>query len=638
MKADVLVLILLLLLIQVKTIYNNKCGTDILNINPKPLNVKNKRKMSSIKSTINSNSETPILIGYDFTTLIKPLKMSLSIYEKVRSLLKETSQEFSKILKVTHKEVDLSGQLNDIKINCELDIIGDDYQNFLIKNDLIIFPMFKSDLGEGVLAAAAPCITEKETFKPLAGIIYINSLLDFESTNSELYIKYLLFHEITHILAFHPYIFSNLRMSRTIFLNSYIVSNKVIEKAREHFGCPSLSGIPLENQGGSESVGSHWESRYMLGDYMISTYFPDMVISDMTLALFEDTGFYKVNYYSGGLFKFGKNKECDFFNKNCVENNRANFDEFCDVENEPKCSSSRNIKSKCYITNHYYIPRNYRYFSDSTKGGVYSVNYCPVPYEEFNSNKYYFSNHCQVGISDLPNEFGEKIGNESLCFISSLLPNYSETNVTSQMAICYEVECNTNNKNIIIKIRDDEIICPTDGGIIYNPLGFKGSIECPKYNDICFSNESQICNEMFSCFTKLAKKDNYSNDILAYNFEGPSSQETVDKFDTYNNYKDTDNYNYYSDNKNDNYSDKDNNVDNNNNNDNYSDNNNDDDNNKNNDNYSDNDNNDDDNNKNNDNDDDKNEDDDINITRQSKSYIIKKKIFLLASYIIILFI
>ena len=51
----------------------------------------------------------------------------------------------------------------------------------------------------------------------------------------------------------------------------------------------------------------------MLSDYIIYTDYLDLVISDITLALFEDSGFYKVNYYSGGLFKFGKNKGCSFF-------------------------------------------------------------------------------------------------------------------------------------------------------------------------------------------------------------------------------------------------------------------------------------------------------------------------------------
>ena len=126
--------------------------------------------------------------------------------------------------------------------------------------------------------------------------------------------KNILLHEITHVLVFSPYIFENLHLNRTINGMSYIISKNVVTQAQKHFDCNSLIGVPLEDQGGTGSAGAHWESRYMLGDYMVSTDFPDSAISDITLALFEDSGFYKVNYYSGGLFKFGKGAGCRFFN------------------------------------------------------------------------------------------------------------------------------------------------------------------------------------------------------------------------------------------------------------------------------------------------------------------------------------
>ena len=142
---------------------------------------------------------------------------------------------------------------------------------------------------------------------------------------------------------------------------------------------------------------------------MISTDYPDTSISDITLALFEDSGLYKVNYYSGGLFKFGKNKGCDFFNKKCIEKEKAIFDEFCDVKDRPKCSSSRTIKSSCFLYDYdYELPKKYQYFSNSNKGGFIPANYCPVALELSNPNDY-FPNHCQFGISLLAKEYGEKI-------------------------------------------------------------------------------------------------------------------------------------------------------------------------------------------------------------------------------------
>ena len=268
----------------------------VYDIKPKAINItQNGQK----KSSSQSNYYTRISIGYDFSNLQRPNSMGTWTFEKVKSLLKETRLEFSKILQVQHQNIELNDYFEKVKDACHIDKIGDDYNNFLIKNDLIIFPMF-NDLDDEILAAAAPCLTD-EDHRPLAGMIYLNSKLNFEITNTNLYMKNLLFHVITHLLGFHSFFIQNLKMYNAVSNGDdtkyYIISKKVLDKAREHFDCSTLPGIPLENQEREGSVGDHWESRYMLGDYMISNDFPEQAISDITLAFLEDTGFYKVNYY-----------------------------------------------------------------------------------------------------------------------------------------------------------------------------------------------------------------------------------------------------------------------------------------------------------------------------------------------------
>ena len=66
-----------------------------------------------------------------------------------------------------------------------------------------------------------------------------------------------------------------------------------------------------------------------------------------------------------------------------------------------------------------------------------------------------------------------------------------------------------NNKQIIVNIGSNKIKCPTQGGIIKEPEGFKGQINCPEYTDICGvdSEENLICNEMFDCINKKIETD-----------------------------------------------------------------------------------------------------------------------------------
>ena len=511
------IFILALILINIETILGGPCGADKLKISPKPLDLKVNKAIPITKTT--ADGYTPIKIGYDFTTLKRPSSMTTSTYSLVKSLLQQTRVEFSKFVQVQHTNFDLSGSADDIMELCELDTIGAGYADFLVNNDVIIFPQFDSDLGSNVLAAAAPCIVTNSN-RPYGGVLYINTNLNFNKGNTNQYLKNILLHEITHILVFHPYFFTALKLNQTEGSNSYIISPKAVAKAREHFDCSSITRIPLENQGGTGSVGSHWESRYMLGDYMISTDYPDQAISDITLGLFEDSGFYKVNYYSGGLFKFGKGKGCGFMDesKKCIENEKATFEEFCDTANAAMCSSSRTLKSSCYLTTYTSsIPTAYQYFSDPRKGGFPAADYCPVPYQAHSSSTY-FSNHCQIGSSSLSSEYNEKIGFDSFCFMSSILPSSSTTS-TSQIPICYEVRCDADNNQFTVTIGSSEIACPTDGGTVSAPSGFTGSIVCPKYSDICLSDGS-VCNEMFSCFTNLATHDNYNYQVTYGDYEG----------------------------------------------------------------------------------------------------------------------
>ena len=74
-----------------------------------------------------------------------------------------------------------------------------------------------------------------------------------------------------------------------------VISERVRKVAEFYFNCREFLnnesfGVPLEEDG------LHWDARYMLGDYMISFDYFDKVISDITFALFDDSGIYNVDY------------------------------------------------------------------------------------------------------------------------------------------------------------------------------------------------------------------------------------------------------------------------------------------------------------------------------------------------------
>ena len=288
MKINFLHIPIFLILFSIDIIKSFKCGADKLKLNPQNIEITEEEE----RRRLDSNYQA-IKIGADYTTLKKPSSMSTDIFEKIKDLIEETFDEFKKFLMIQPTKISLSGKLDSIKQSCELDTVGMDYANFLIDNDVIIFPQFDNTLDSQIFAQSAFCLTATRARRPVAGVLYLNPNLTYTNTNLEIYMKNILLHEITHILVFSPILFVNLGMITKSNSVYYITSPKAVSKARKHFNCENIMGIPLENQGGQGSMGSHWEARYMLGDYMISTDYDDIVLSDISLALFEDSGFIK---------------------------------------------------------------------------------------------------------------------------------------------------------------------------------------------------------------------------------------------------------------------------------------------------------------------------------------------------------
>ncbi|XP_011409337.2 PREDICTED: leishmanolysin-like peptidase [Amphimedon queenslandica] len=76
-------------------------------------------------------------------------------------------------------------------------------------------------------------------------------------------------------------------VSKTVTL---LVTPKVVETGKIHFNCSSLEGVQLEDQGGSGTALSHWESRILENEAMTGIISSFPVFSNFTLALLEDSG------------------------------------------------------------------------------------------------------------------------------------------------------------------------------------------------------------------------------------------------------------------------------------------------------------------------------------------------------------
>ena len=420
--------------------------------------------------------------------------------------------------------------------------------------DLVIFSTIE-EMDEEVIAAAAPIYNQESNHQPILGMVYINYYIDFEKVNIQKYLETTLIHEITHVLGFTGEFFEEYfhnivtKTDKFGIKRQYINSPKVLEVARKYFNCPTIEGVELENYGDDGTVGSHWEARILLGDYMNGVAYTEEVISEFSLALLEDTGIYKPYYYTGGLMRYGKNKGCEFVYDKCVNddykiNNNFENEFFDNIYSEfavdASCSSGR--ISRAYNTLYSFgepLPMDYQYFKDETVGGWGAADYCPLPGSSLDEevDAYYpgICSNTETGIygsqifyddeddfyanAELAQITGEVISNQSFCFLSSLYQNdIDEVDKFSKVvrANCYEIFC--SEKSLTVQINADYIVCPRSGGKI-KVDGYEGYLLCPDYNLMC--SGTVICNDMFDC---VDKKSEIKPESYEYDYEIKTSQ------------------------------------------------------------------------------------------------------------------
>ena len=555
-----------------------RCGTNNIKIRPEPLEPKIEINKTdpSYKRRIDDIDED----GFKkFNIYVDKINIEKDIIrykmEKYRDIifnsLDKAAGTLQKLLKV--KPLEDGFQFSDKDLH-KFEIYDWDTEKFgdgaldkhLYLNtlgiDLVIFPKIII-LDEGTIAQAYACYSQPSNHQPILGIVEINRKINFTSPNIEKYIESTLIHEMTHILGFSGYFFEEhfkivmTKLDKYGIKRTYINSPKVVEAARKYFNCSELDGVELEDYGGDGTAGSHWEARILLGDYMNGVYYSEEVISEITLALLEDIGFYKPYYYTGGLMRYGKNKGCEFVYDKCVNQTTYEinpkfenefFDELYTKNNyDPSCTSGR--LSRMYNIWWYYkkdIPEEYQYYNGNIyMGGWSAADFCPVPtpdiYEEAEMNYPGMCSGKEGGVygsyieytksdgtfeyylnKDIAELTGEEISEHSFCFLSSLYKNnildakYYSQNVR---AICYKLFC--SEKSLTVKIHDDYIVCPRSGGKI-KVKGYEGYFLCPDYNLMCTG--TVMCNDLFDC---VDKESEVKEESFIYDYEIKTSQNII---------------------------------------------------------------------------------------------------------------
>lgn len=261
---------------------------------------------------------------------------------------------------------------------------------------------------------------------------------------------------------------------------SKVVTPSVAREAKRHFNCFDWmdAGVELENgDAGSASFSSHWEKRMLMNEFMTATSSHDPVYSAMTLALFEDSGWYQVSYKNAQLLPWGYMEGCGFVQSKC---STWNSQYICSQASQTGCTADFASKGYCNVATYSSsIPAGFQYFQDPRFGGRDTyADYCPLIRGYSNGD---CRNIGRVQTLANTNNFMEIVGPSSKCFQSSLSKTSSDT--AALRSTCYKVMGCTSDY-LRLSIDSKEVRCPMAGGEL-RVSGYRGKIMCPVANKLC---------------------------------------------------------------------------------------------------------------------------------------------------------
>ncbi|CAH9100322.1 unnamed protein product [Cuscuta epithymum] len=355
--------------------------------------------------------------------------------------------------------------------------------------DLVLLVTTRPTTGN-TLAWAVTC--ERDQWgRAVAG--HVNVAPRHLTAESETLLSASLVHEVMHVLGFDPHAFAHFRDERKRRriqvteqamddklgrLVTRVVLPRVIMHARYHYQAFSanFTGLELEDGGGRGTSGSHWEKRLLMNEIMTGSVDTRSVVSKMTLALLEDSGWYRANYSMADRLEWGRNQGTEFVTSPC---NQWKGPYHCNSTQLSGCTYNREAEGYCPIVNYSSdLPEWARYFPQPNRGGQSSLaDYCTY-YVAYSDGSCTDTNSARAPDQML----GEVRGSNSRCMASSLVRTGFVRGSMTQGNGCYKHRCLNNSLQVSV----DGIwkACPLAGGPVIFP-GFNGELICPAYHELC---------------------------------------------------------------------------------------------------------------------------------------------------------
>jgi len=351
-----------------------------------------------------------------------------------------------------------------------------------VSTDFFVIASSTSDDTSNWVASAGACLLSSATKRPLVAQMLFN-LYYTKPANGDALIHeknmYLVLHEMLHALGFTGSSFKNFidasGQTLTGHLKSAVLNGStrqvldvepLTSKLRAHYGCSTLPGAFLENDGGSGTAGSHFERRHFLYEAMTSGVIQGLRISEFSFAVLEGSGWYMPNYTYADEFTVGKGQGCGFIYDACNSATFLKYDEFCSSSGSRGCGQVGVSGGVCQ--------------SDSRSDGC--QYYIPV-----------INYHCEsadaIDNARLPTKevYGRTTG--SKCFNGNL----TTLTKSSQTSFCFKYKCvgSGSTTTLQVYLGSGYVTCKSQSSLKIS--GYNGQLECPDPLAFCSTVGKLTC-------------------------------------------------------------------------------------------------------------------------------------------------
>jgi len=349
--------------------------------------------------------------------------------------------------------------------------------------DTDFFIMFASEDNEesNYAASAAYCFLSSGSKRPIIARTLFNrkyiQLPNGDAVQHEMNMVTLM-HELTHAFGFtksaYQYYVDENGVTRTGHITTKQVYGttpstilnvpSLTAKLRTFFGCSTLEGLYLENNGADATAGSHLERRQFVYEIMSSGSIPGKRMSEFTLAVLEASGWYVANYTYAEPYFFGQGQGCPFLKDNC-SSSAFTFEEFCKGTGRG-CAPHGRGGGSC--------------ISDSNTDGC---NYY-YPYANYDCENELSSDYARYPEIQ---SFGRDTG--SKCFEGTLTKLKSSTATN----FCFKYTCSGSGLTTAVNVQvgTSTIKCTKQGPMAVT--GYNGAVDCPDPLTFCSTIGKQYC-------------------------------------------------------------------------------------------------------------------------------------------------